>query len=281
MKESNPAAKVPAEVERVVMRCLEKDPAKRPQSARELADEFLRAAGHVARPTATLSTSSRSVPQRMSALDSRQRPLFSWLSAWFGRWCRRDGVRRRRPSIRSRASRRPKAGRTWIPDGYEPVSDERASASPDEVVKLKRLADGVVFVRSERPGVYIPDGYTPEFSDSTSRCRDATRTDSRRRQVRSDHRGVYLPAGYEEVKGDRIASWPSAITRSKDGVKFIRITGGTYQRGDPGEDPALDSEGQPCTPHYVRVPDFYIQETEVTNAEIEAYIKANPDGRKT
>ena len=62
----------------------------------------------------------------------------------------------------------PKVVPRWVPDGYEAVSDERASDSPAEVLKLKRLADGVVFVRSERPGVYIPDDYNAEFSDPTN-----------------------------------------------------------------------------------------------------------------
>ncbi len=43
MKESNPEAKVPPIVERVVMRCLEKNPDRRFQSAQELADAFLKA----------------------------------------------------------------------------------------------------------------------------------------------------------------------------------------------------------------------------------------------
>ncbi len=43
MKKVNPEANVPPEVERVVMKCLEKDPALRHQTAHELADAFRRA----------------------------------------------------------------------------------------------------------------------------------------------------------------------------------------------------------------------------------------------
>ena len=45
MKDANPAVQVPPQVERLVMKCLEKDPDKRPQTARELAQQFRAAIG--------------------------------------------------------------------------------------------------------------------------------------------------------------------------------------------------------------------------------------------
>jgi len=51
MKEANPDVHVPAQVEQVVMSCLEKDPDLRPQSARELVDRFRAAIAEVEQPS--------------------------------------------------------------------------------------------------------------------------------------------------------------------------------------------------------------------------------------
>jgi serine/threonine protein kinase len=50
MKQANPKAKVPPEVERVVMQCLEKDPFKRHQTAQKLAEAFRAAIDQATRP---------------------------------------------------------------------------------------------------------------------------------------------------------------------------------------------------------------------------------------
>jgi len=85
---------------------------------------------------------------------------------------------------------------------------------------------------------------------------------------------IYLPESYEPAAENwdpDSGAWPPAIVRKPENVRFILISGGTYRRGDP-DGQATDVNGQPITPHWVLVRSFYIQETEVTNAEVEDYV---------
>ena len=60
-------------------------------------------------------------------------------------------------------------------------------------------------------------------------------------------------------------------------ARFIRMPGGVYRRGDTEAERRLDFMGKPLTPHWVRVGGFYIQETEVTNGEVEDYLASHPE----
>ncbi len=138
----------------------------------------------------------------------------------------------------------PAPAKAWTPEGFAaplPKADDLASGLP---IQLKR-EDGALFT-------YYRDG-------------------------------MYLPAGYKaEVPENTPATWPKVIVRQSDKVRFIRIDGGTFRRGDPRPDQsaAIDGPGNPLTRHHVRVRGFYMQETEVTNGEIERYLGAHPDEEK-
>ena len=124
----------------------------------------------------------------------------------------------------------------WLPDGYKPVESSPLAEGSDEYQGIVRKADSVVFHRCG-PGIYLPEGYEPATEDWAPNSR----------------------------------AWPPAIVRKPENVRFLLISGGTYRRGDP-DGQATDVNDQPITPHWVLVRPFYIQETEVTNAEVEDYV---------
>ena len=116
MKEANPKVNVPPAVERVVMQCLEKDPAKRPQSAQELARLFRAAAGCThPRRSLWLAVGAACVGIGLLgvlALAFRPSPSPG------------DGPPLEPPDTPKVASAKEpasKAATPWLPDGYKPV----------------------------------------------------------------------------------------------------------------------------------------------------------------
>jgi eukaryotic-like serine/threonine-protein kinase len=237
MKEANPKVEVPPAIEQVVLHCLEKDPAKRPQTARELAEEFRRAAGIVHTGPPPPSPPWRTVAAAAAVV------LIAGIGVGAMMMSRRPPPKDGSAGGSSVGPIEVELPRVWVPPGYK--ADDPSHTAPGRdgfAYNLKRQEDGVEFV-FVRDHVYIPTGYKAESLED---------------QVGAE-------------------GWPRVIIRARDGTRFIRIESKVYLRGDPNRDaPALDKQGKELKPHFVRVRGFYIQETEVTNGEFETYAKASP-----
>jgi serine/threonine protein kinase len=90
-----------------------------------------------------------------------------------------------------------------------------------------------------------------------------------------------LPQGYEVADATEVGAWPAAIRNTANGAKFVRVEG-TPQFWPGG---VADIAGTPLPPAWaIRIPDLYVQDTEVTNDQMLAYLQKTearvPDGWK-
>jgi serine/threonine-protein kinase len=87
-----------------------------------------------------------------------------------------------------------------------------------------------------------------------------------------------LPDSYRaESSSDLVEGLPRVLVRSGDlPTRFLRVAGGEFEMGD-----VSGSEGDDDRPpHRVILSGYYLGETEVTNAEMEAYFRARQVGTK-
>ena len=239
MKEINPDTTVPAAVEQVVLQCLQKDPTQRPANAETLQKRFHEAVGDKLGPPPFAWK-----PIAIAGVAALSLGLLA-----FAVWPSPTPVIPNVPEPPDHPEKKkvepqkaPEPTRPYVPAGYEAVDPNALAEGTDEPNAIRRTSDGVTF-HWVRRGVYLPTGYEPESADLS----------------------------------DRTGEWPTVIRRGSDGARFIRIQGGTYRRGAPPSKGALDFMQSPIKGHWVRVNGFYIQETEVTNREIETYSRDHED----
>ncbi len=83
--------------------------------------------------------------------------------------------------------------------------------------------------------------------------------------------GPGVPPGYRaESRLVTVNGLPRVLIREPDGPRFIRIEGGDFRMGTD-DDPDVEGKGDDQPAHPVTLSDYYIQATEVTNGEMEAY----------
>ncbi|MFO0890566.1 MAG: bifunctional serine/threonine-protein kinase/formylglycine-generating enzyme family protein [Isosphaeraceae bacterium] len=271
MREANPRAKLPPQVERLVMSCLEKEPDLRPRSARELAERFRAATGKL--PPGSGPRAGRSPAVRLVALSLAAAVALT-LGGLGLRKLMGVGSSGRTEVETPKTTATPEkdepvtkglvghsaALKSLLAQGYEPMGLEQLETEAQR--RGLSLGSFPVDRRAEAPGLI----------------------DTRRHRTvyYAFEHDIYLPLGYTpESSNDLVDFFPRVLVRS-DKVRFVRISGGRYHRGDFRQHAPIDDlQGNVCKPHEVEVSGFYLQETEVTNREVERFLQLNADIKLT
>ncbi len=125
--------------------------------------------------------------------------------------------------------------------------------------------------KNDRPLILPPGWAWPEDASLKTGGKVVIERSSDRVRYAQLDSGAFLPIGYKPVtSAGSEGKWPKVIAREADGVEFVYIESGRFEMGNPDAE-----DGSPEKPaHPVVVSSFYLQRHEVTNAEVEAYLKA-------
>jgi serine/threonine-protein kinase len=240
--DKNANVRIPHEVEQLVMRCLAKNPTDRPQSARDLSEAFLRAAG------AGVATAPFGSAVSSKQVDSPSDPALQTTE----RFTAASSSLPRTELIQSenRVRRR--------------LSPYRIAAG----LAFGILAIGVAQLLITRGGSTVRQDNVPPLQPTAT---SATATTSRRAPA-------FPPEGFLVDSSARVlGSIPGAIARSRPAARFVFVEGGEFLMGNWAKPSAELADTQPA--HRVRVSSFYLQESEVTNGELIAYFRDKAIGK--
>ncbi len=249
MATRNPDAHVPPQIEAVVMRCLAKNPAERPQTAGELAESFRRAVIESAdTEVATDEPAPEPQPPEPQPTPRRHWPAVVGVLALV---VVAGGIALAVPQWKSWFSPAPIVDRT--PRPVDPVS-KPASPSAD----LARWKEQGFRPESDVASDVMPETLVYEIAGVQHKY-----------HWNAQER-YYLPEGFkvpENTPRDPSDGWPSLIV-GPDKADYMRIPGGQFTMGWNVLD-TVEAE------HEVELSGFYLKRTEVTNGELSAYYEAH------
>ena len=233
----NPAAKVPEAIERIVLRCLEKDRGKRPNSAAEVCREF----------------------DRALAADTGSGPLARTQADYPDLWPSRPG-----PGDYATVG-----GPAFAPEGPRRRRPARLLVAGLAVAGCAALgAAGYVVTRPRPTTVGTPDKPPPTPPRPPVSPVEPTPANPLPPRL--------VDLGFEPAAGSRLGErgLPETIILHKGPhpIEFRLIPGGEFTLGHPPVDD--DPRFEDCLPpRVVKLSPFYMQSFETSNAELATFLK--------